>query len=70
MLQLIYELRTNCCGTGGQDGTGKSKVLLEVLADLKKLCKILKLNCVCNDLKDFPLQTRSYFGSIAFVFPE
>ena len=22
MLQLIYELRKNCCGTGGRDGTG------------------------------------------------
>ena len=32
MLQLIYELRKNCCG---RDGTGKSKVLQEVLADLK-----------------------------------
>ena len=39
MLQLIYELRKNCCGTG-RDGTGgwveKSKVLQEVLADLKR----------------------------------
>ena len=33
MLQLIYELRKNCCGR--VDGTGKSKVLQEVLADLK-----------------------------------
>ena len=34
MLQLIYELRKNCCG---RDGTGKSKVLQEVLADLKNV---------------------------------
>ena len=37
VLQLIYELRKNCCGTGGRvDGTEKSKVLQEVLADLKR----------------------------------
>ena len=23
MLQLIYELKKNCCGTGGRDGTGR-----------------------------------------------
>ena len=34
MLQLIYKLRTNCCGR--TDGW-KSKALQEVLADLKKL---------------------------------
>ena len=33
VLQLIYELRKNCCGR--VDGTGKLKVLQEVLADLK-----------------------------------
>ena len=33
MLQLIYELRKNCCGTGRET----SKVLQEVLADLKIL---------------------------------
>ena len=34
VLQLIYELRKNCCGwTGGRTET--SKVLQEVLADLK-----------------------------------
>ena len=38
MLQLIYELRKNCCGTGGRE---KSKVLQEVLADLKKHLKQL-----------------------------
>ena len=34
MLQLIYELRKNCCGTDGRKE--KSKVLQEVLADLKR----------------------------------
>ena len=34
MLQLIYELRKNWRRTGGRDGW-KSKVLQEVLADLK-----------------------------------
>ena len=38
VLQLIYELRNNCCGMGRVDGTGKSKVLQEVLADLKITC--------------------------------
>ena len=33
MLQLIYELRKNCCGRVD----GDSKVLQEVLADLKKI---------------------------------
>ena len=33
MLRLICELKKNCCGR--VDGTGKSKVLQEVLADLK-----------------------------------
>ena len=37
MYACIYELRKNCCGWTGRDGTGgESKVLQEVLADLKK----------------------------------
>ena len=46
MLQLIYELRKNCCGRvdgTGRDGTGKSKVLQEVLADLKIHCILYHL---------------------------
>ena len=36
MYACIYELRKNCCGWTGRDGTGgESKVLQEVLADLK-----------------------------------
>ena len=26
MLQLIYELRKNCCGTGGRDGTDEGSI--------------------------------------------
>ena len=37
MLQLIYELRKNCCGQ--VDGE-KSKVLQEVLADLKRFVRL------------------------------
>ena len=33
VIQLIYELRKNCCGTGGRE---KSKALQEVFADLKR----------------------------------
>ena len=36
MLQLIYELRKNCCGWTDGTGREKSKVLQEVLADLKR----------------------------------
>ena len=35
MLQLIYELRKNCCGRDGWTD-GESKVLQKVLADLKR----------------------------------
>ena len=41
MLQLIYELTKKLARTGGRDGTGgESKVLQEVLADLKIPTKI------------------------------
>ena len=40
MYACIYELRKNCCGTG-RDGTGgESKVLQEVLADLKIITQV------------------------------
>ena len=45
MLQLIYELRKNWRGRDGWTGREKSKVLQEVLADLKKLptgCDVTK----------------------------
>ena len=35
VLQLIYVLRKNCCGTGGRDGN--RRFYKEVLADLKKI---------------------------------
>ena len=49
MLQLIYELRKNWRRTGGRDGW-KSKVLQEVLADLKSCteksqCLVYLLSC-------------------------
>ena len=48
MYACIYELRKNCCGTGGQTET--SKVLQEVLADLKRGC--LNMRPACVDLME------------------
>ena len=43
VLQLIYELRKNCCGRDGWTDGWKSKVLQEVLADLK-MCSAIPIS--------------------------
>ena len=57
MYACIYELRKNCCGRDGWTG-GESKVLQEVLADLKREIRIhLKI-----EGKDFHSQKRQIFS--------
>ena len=75
MLQLIYELRKNCCGR-----TEKSKVLQEVLADLKsriarKKYDISANHCstkmqTCIEWKYLKVSTISLLAVISLRFKE
>ena len=59
MFQLIYELRKNCCGWTGRDGTGgESKVLQEVLADLKRSLNFCQVHG--NNIPDVTPQVSWY----------
>ena len=67
MLQLIYELRKNCCGR--VDGwTEKSKVLQEVLADLKIEFCVLTLERRGNESLSTPFVQLQYVFRCSKVF--
>ena len=76
MLQLVYELRKNCCGTDGR--VEKWKVLQEVLADLKKLCiLVFEFENFCGVIvhhlaalvqKELQNQNKKLFGTLYCLY--